>query len=476
MASLRRQVLVYVLVLSDLSLLTIALYVSILERAALTPWSVLAEKQIQVHTIAAIAVLLFAWRNAWALMGLYQSMRLVSGVLEVVDLLKASAVAAILLATVGLIFRVRTITPGVILCFLLITVSGLIASRLVMRHVLKALRRRGHNLRHLVVVGTNVRAQKFASGILSRPELGYHLVGFVDDAWIGPRPVKGIPTDLLSNIAGFRSYLRSNVVDEVVIALPIKSFYKQDDELLQICREQGIIVRVLTNLFEASTKAAERDELDPAPIVTFQSIPTDSLGQVAKRFVDIIGSIFLLAIFSPVMLAAAILVRLDSEGPVIFAQERIGLNKRRFRIYKFRSMVANAETFQAQLEASNEAQGPVFKIRQDPRITRMGKFLRKTSIDELPQLFNVLKGDMSLVGPRPLPVRDYTGFNQDWQRRRFSVRPGITCLWQVSGRSSISFDQWMDLDMQYIDRWSLWLDLKILARTIPAVVKGSGAA
>jgi lipopolysaccharide/colanic/teichoic acid biosynthesis glycosyltransferase len=176
------------------------------------------------------------------------------------------------------------------------------------------------------------------------------------------------------------------------------------------------------------------------------------------------------------MLLALILVKIDSDGPAIFSQERIGLNKRRFRLYKFRSMVQNAEKLQAQLESLNEVKGPVFKITDDPRITGVGRFLRKTSIDELPQFFNVLKGDMSLVGPRPLPVRDYSGFNNDWQRRRFSVRPGITCLWQVSGRSSVSFEQWMRLDIQYIDHWSLWLDIKILAKTIPAVLKGSGAA
>jgi lipopolysaccharide/colanic/teichoic acid biosynthesis glycosyltransferase len=161
---------------------------------------------------------------------------------------------------------------------------------------------------------------------------------------------------------------------------------------------------------------------------------------------------------------------------VFFIQERVGLNKRRFRLYKFRTMVADAEERRREIEHLNEASGPVFKIRNDPRCTPVGKFLRKTSIDELPQLFNVLKGDMSLVGPRPLPVRDYQGFDQDWQRRRFSVRPGITCLWQINGRSSTPFEKWMELDMEYIDRWSLGLDFKILAKTIPAVLKGAGAA
>jgi lipopolysaccharide/colanic/teichoic acid biosynthesis glycosyltransferase len=171
----------------------------------------------------------------------------------------------------------------------------------------------------------------------------------------------------------------------------------------------------------------------------------------------------------------ALLIKLTSAGPVFFAQKRVGLNKREFWMYKFRTMVPNAEKIQEQLLRLNEMEGPVFKIKNDPRITSIGRVLRKTSIDELPQLFNVLIGDMSLVGPRAMSVRDYQFFNEDWQRRRFSVPPGITCLWQVRGRNTIPFEQWMTLDMQYIDKWSLWLDLKILAQTIPAVFRGSGA-
>jgi len=172
----------------------------------------------------------------------------------------------------------------------------------------------------------------------------------------------------------------------------------------------------------------------------------------------------------------AILVRWTSPGPAFFGQTRVGLNKRQFRMYKFRTMTADAEQIQDQLLNLNEMTGPVFKIKDDPRITPLGRVLRKTSIDELPQVFNVLKGDMSLVGPRAMSLRDYQLFDQDWQRRRFSVKPGITCLWQVNGRNSVPFETWMELDMQYIDKWSLWLDFKILAQTIPAVVKGSGAA
>jgi lipopolysaccharide/colanic/teichoic acid biosynthesis glycosyltransferase len=173
---------------------------------------------------------------------------------------------------------------------------------------------------------------------------------------------------------------------------------------------------------------------------------------------------------------AAALIKLTSPRPIFFRQIRVGLNKRRFRIYKFRTMVANAEQLQDQLLSMNEMTGPVFKIKKDPRVTPLGRMLRNTSIDELPQLFNVLKGDMSLVGPRALPLRDYQLFDKDWQCRRFSVKPGITCLWQINGRNSIPFEKWMELDMQYIDTWSLWLDLKILARTVPAVLRGTGAA
>jgi exopolysaccharide biosynthesis polyprenyl glycosylphosphotransferase len=195
-----------------------------------------------------------------------------------------------------------------------------------------------------------------------------------------------------------------------------------------------------------------------------------------KRILDCVLSAVLLIVIAPFFALVAALLKLTSTGPVFFSQVRVGLNKRQFRMYKFRTMVAEAEQLQDQLLSMNEMTGPAFKMQNDPRVTPLGRILRKTSIDELPQLLNVLKGDMSLVGPRAMSLRDYQLFDQDWQRRRFSVKPGITCLWQVRGRNSISFEQWMELDMQYIDKWSLWLDIKILARTVPAVLRGTGAA
>jgi lipopolysaccharide/colanic/teichoic acid biosynthesis glycosyltransferase len=181
-------------------------------------------------------------------------------------------------------------------------------------------------------------------------------------------------------------------------------------------------------------------------------------------------------IFSPLLLLVALGIKLDSPGPVFFIQERMGYNKRRFRMIKFRTMSADAEARMKELEHLNETDGPAFKIRHDPRMTRIGRLLRKLSIDELPQLINVLLGDMSLVGPRPLPMRDVHGLEVAWQKRRFSVKPGLTCLWQVSGRSNLSFEQWMQLDLEYIDRWSLALDCKILLKTIPAILSAEGAA
>ena len=276
-------------------------------------------------------------------------------------------------------------------------------------------------------------------------------------------------------IEQLNSVVADEAVDEVLVALPMDKYGPLVENIVRHCEEQGIIVRVRTQMSRLHVARSYVDELQGVPVVTIQSGPPDSWQLAAKRLLDIVVSTGLLLALTPLLAAVILLIRLDSPGSIFFAQERVGFNKRRFRILKFRTMVDGSDQQQQMLEELNEAEGPVFKIKNDPRVTRVGRFLRRFSIDELPQLFNVLKGEMSLVGPRPLPIRDVKRIDVQWHKRRFSIKPGITCLWQVNGRSNIGFDEWVRLDLDYIDRWSLGLDMKILMKTIPVVFRGSGA-
>lgn len=276
-------------------------------------------------------------------------------------------------------------------------------------------------------------------------------------------------------ISELASIIAQQPVDEVFITLPRDQYSHVVDTIVRLCEEQGIIVRLRADLFKLKIARWQVDEFDGMPIVTIRSGPPDGWHLLAKRLFDVCASTILLLAMTLIFGIVALLIKLDSPGPVFFRQERVGLNKRYFRLFKFRTMVEGAEHQQEILESLNEADGPVFKIRHDPRTTHIGKFLRRYSIDEFPQLFNVLKGEMSLVGPRPLPVRDVQRIDAQWHRRRFSVRPGVTCLWQVSGRSDVTFDDWVRMDLEYIDQWSLSLDMKILMKTVPAVLKGAGA-
>jgi len=255
----------------------------------------------------------------------------------------------------------------------------------------------------------------------------------------------------------------------------MKSYYGPAAQIAAICAEQGIIVRQFTDIYDFRNGHLHPETVDEHPWLIFSNGSLRGLYLEMKRGVDLLVSSVLLVLTLPLFLVIALLIRLTSKGPVFFIQERVGLNKRIFKMIKFRTMVVDAEQRQQAIEHLNEASGPVFKIRDDPRMTPFGRLLRKSSLDELPQLVNILKGEMSLIGPRPLPLRDYKGFDQDWHRRRLSVRPGVTCLWQVSGRSDITFEKWMELDMEYIDNWTPWMDIKILFKTIPAVIKGNGA-
>ncbi|MFM7121291.1 MAG: sugar transferase, partial [Gammaproteobacteria bacterium] len=247
-------------------------------------------------------------------------------------------------------------------------------------------------------------------------------------------------------------------------------------EVVVACQEEGVSVKFLADVFDAPAGSVRFERMGTQPILSFEPVDHHEGMLIVKRIFDLLLTIPALVVLAPVFLIVAAAIKLESPGPVFFVQQRAGMNKRSFGLVKFRSMVQDAERRQREIEHLNEAAGPIFKISNDPRVTRVGRFIRKTSIDELPQLINVLRGHMSLIGPRPMSLRDVGQFSVSVQRRRFSVRPGLACLREVSGRSRLSFERWLELDLEYIERWSLWLDVKILARLVPAVLKGDGAS
>ena len=432
--------------------------------------------RVKVQNVLLFLGFLAAWHVVFSLYGIYSSGRETSGRSDIVNIIKASSVATAAVFASAIIFEVSLVTTYFTIVFWLLVVLLSSLARVILRYILGRVSARHINRRHFLIVGTNPRAVKFAEKIESGADGGYQIIGFVDDEWPGLEEFRKREYALLGSLKDMPNLLRNQVIDEVAIALPVKSFYGDISDVVAHCEQQGIIVRFASQIFNPTLARSEAGEIEEGPVITFYAGGMREWAVGLKRTLDFCISLILLLVFSPLFLVVSLLVKLTSPGPVFFVQQRVGLNKRRFRMYKFRTMIADAERRMEELKHLNEAKGPVFKITKDPRVTRIGKWLRKTSIDELPQLINVLKGDMSLVGPRPLPLRDVEGFDQDWQRRRFSVRPGITGLWQVNGRSNIPFEHWMELDMQYIDEWSLWLDLKILAKTVPAVLKGIGAA
>jgi exopolysaccharide biosynthesis polyprenyl glycosylphosphotransferase len=479
MTNFRRQILLKMFMLLDPGMLTFSYMVAAVLTWHLTEFTSFAaffSMRIKLSNFLLFLGLFYFWHLIFSAYGLYGSRRLGERKEEVAVVLKAISAGALVLGFVAAFFQVRMITPAFIAVFWIVAAFTIIFSRLALREFLRRARIHGRNLRHLLIIGTNSRAAEFARAIEGRPELGYHLVGFADEEWIGNRGFEQNGKSIVSDLEHFSDFLRERVIDEVAIALPMKSYYSQAARIVAQCQEQGVIVRVLASIFDLQKGSASNSRIDGMAVATYSPNSSEGWPMICKRMLDILVSSLLLVLLAPVFLVVAVLIKLDSTGQVFFVQDRVGLNKRRFQMFKFRTMVGNAAEKQSELESLNEADGPVFKIKNDPRITRLGRYLRKASIDELPQLLNVLKGDMSLVGPRPLPIRDYQGFDQDWVRRRFSVRPGITCLWQVNGRSSVSFKEWMELDLHYIDHWSFWLDVKLIAKTIPAVLKGAGAA
>lgn len=461
--------------LVDLLIMTASFVLALWVAGDYPPLRQLAHDYLRATSIPKALGLLIFWHFSLHFLGLYGSRRLLSRWREAFDILRAMMLVGLLTNLTGYIIDANIKPYLLFSVFCVVSTLLILAARLLQRALLEWARKRGRNLRNVLMVGTNKRARRFANLIESKAALGFRIMGYVDEDWHGlEQAMEELGIDeLATSIDKLDEYLRENPVDEVIIALPFSTSYRESSRIVSLCEEQGIMVRFVSQFFDTRLAKAQVEMFQGVPVLSLMPRVMDGWQSVIKRVMDLTVSTVLLILLMPVFIVVSIAIKVTSPGPVFFVQRRLGLNKRTFPLLKFRTMVVNAEQILDDIAHLNEVSGPVFKIKEDPRITAIGHFLRSTSIDELPQLWNVFTGAMSLVGPRPLPLRDVEGFDrdQDRYRRRFSVRPGITCLWQVGGRSSIPFEEWMELDLQYIDEWSLWLDFKILLQTIPVVFR-----
>jgi exopolysaccharide biosynthesis polyprenyl glycosylphosphotransferase len=370
-----------------------------------------------------------------------------------------------LIASIGLVLVMwwfKFVTPRGMMVFFGVISFGLVyAKEELVRWVLHSRMAQAHSKRRFILVGTEREIIRMRKDLLHNNHEGVEIVAELN--------LVETPVQQIVNL------LHAHSIYGVILSAKHTNF-EQVEYVIRACELEGVEAWLIADFFSTQISRTSLDELLGRPLLIFRTAPEAGWQSLAKQLLDLFGSFGLLVLLAPAFVLIAVAIRLTSPGPVLFRQQRSGMSGAPFTLYKFRTMVTNAEQFKHELEAMNEMTGPVFKVTNDPRVTPMGRFLRKYSLDELPQLFNVLRGEMSLVGPRPLPVDEVKRFENLAHRRRLSVKPGITCLWQISGRNQISdFKEWVRLDLEYIDNWSFWLDLKILIFTLPAVLRGTGA-
>jgi len=413
------------------------------------------------------------------ILGAYRSMRMSSWL----HILRSCIFASLLVFLCDgslLYFLKLDLSRSFVGLFCALSGLALFLERYSILQLLRYFRIRGKNFRNVLIVGTGHQARRMYHEIIKQQQLGLRVVGFVAvkgaEGAQSQTEVYDLPSRIVADTEGFESALKKFAVDEVLFT-DVIDLFSSLREMAQIAAEEGVRVTLAADLFSLEILQSEISYFGSIPLLHYSPSAGvgDSGAHVMKRIIDLCVSALLLVLLAPLMILIAVLVKLTSPGPVFFKQKRVGLNGRMFTLLKYRSMIVGAEQMLPELLERNEMNGPVFKIKGDPRITAFGRFLRRWSLDELPQLLNVLKGDMSLVGPRP-PLPNEVSLYLRKHRKRLSMRPGLTCIWQVSGRNEIpDFDRWAELDLQYIDNWSLRKDFELMLRTIPAVLTGSGA-
>ncbi len=404
--------------------------------------------------------------------GLYHIQRRLSWLEEFYELLNGTTTGTVITIVI-LFLQSPTFYSRVIFIYAgLFTIGLLGLSRLLQISILRWLRRHGVGTRRLLIVGAGEMARVVMRAVVAHPENGLHIVGFLNDDPKTPDLTIG-RFRAFGHIDNLDTVLTTEQIDEVIITLPWKS-YQEILSIMVHCENRGVRARIVPDLFQMTINRMRVVEIAGLPMISPSEIRISGLNQLVKRSFDILIASLLLILLSPILAVIALLIKLGSPGPIVFKQKRVGKNGQLFEMYKLRSMVKDAEAQKSALVALNEADGPLFKMRNDPRVTGIGKWLRRSSFDELPQLYNVIRGEMSLIGPRP-PLPTEVAEYQEWHLRRLEVAPGITGLGQVSGRSELTFDEVALLDIYYIENWSLFLDTKILLQTIPRVILGSGA-
>ena len=418
----------------------------------------------------AVAVFIIMWIAVLWMHGMYRSRARWTIRSDVATVLRATLVQLVATLSLLWVFKLPDVSRlllGVIFPSLAVAAIGI---RIAVRKSLVLARDNGRNVRYMLVLGAGPRAKAFADLVENHAELGLVIVGHLkaDPSDIGSvldRPLLGMIDDL-------EQVLHSRIVDEVAICLPF-SMEEMIEQVALLCEQEGKVVRIPVAPMGRLLSTGVVESIDGVGVFSMANGPDRAISLALKRVVDVVCSLALMVVLAPVVAVLAIAIKLDSSGPIVFRQERVGLHGRCFNVLKFRSMCSDAEQQLNDLREQNEINGHAFKLAADPRITRVGRFLRRSSLDELPQLMNVLRGQMSLVGPRP-PLPSEVANYDTWHRRRLSMKPGMTGLWQVGARHSPEFDYWVAQDLEYIDSWSLWLDFKIIARTVPAVIGGTG--
>jgi exopolysaccharide biosynthesis polyprenyl glycosylphosphotransferase len=473
----RSKLLSTVTLLQDLAVTGVAFVLAYLLRSFLVHFEFFSKHFPGIYPFSHYLPLMLAFLMAWAVVGyasrFYRDLEMSNPIQLVLNLLNQLAIVLVIIYAGLYLFRRIDISRTYVLLIGVVDFVLLLVGRYLSYNGIALMRRRLQRYHYFLIVGSGARAREMATLIEESRGMGLRLVGFVDPnsegSNLGDRfgRYEVFPPNVLEQV------LQDRVIDEVVFAVNMQELARLEP-LMAHCANVGVKIRVQLEFLPEAYSRIYLENFHDVPLLSLSSAPESELLLFFKRAFDVVLSAAFLVLLAPLLIAIAAAIRITSPGQVLFRQTRCGLGGRKFTLYKFRSMVNNAEQLRAELHELNELDGHAFKITDDPRITPVGRILRRFSLDELPQMWNILRGDMSFVGPRPA-IPDEVEKYEPWQRRRLRMRPGLTCIWVIEGRSHVKFYRWIQLDLAYIDNWSLWLDAKIFLRTIPIVISGRGA-